>query len=73
MWIVRIVKRIAANRGYFGDFDLIFGAAKLNLKILEIPVRYADRSYGETQISRFTHGWLLARMVFFAYKKLKAL
>lgn len=70
---------IAANRGYFGDFDpfgdfdLIFGAAKLNLKILEIPVRYADRSYGETQISRFAHGWLLARMVLFAYKKLKAL
>ena len=49
------------------------GAAKLNLKILEIPVRYADRSYGETQISRFAHGWLLARMVLFAYKKLKAL
>ncbi len=72
-------EKIAANRSYFGDFDpfgdfdLIFGAAKLNLKILEIPVRYADRSYGETQISRFTHGWLLLRMVFFAYKKLKAL
>ncbi len=71
--------KIATNRSYFGDFDpfgdfdLIFGAAKLNLKILEIPVRYADRIYGETQISRFTHGWLLARMVLFAYKKLKAL
>ncbi len=72
-------EKIVANRSYFGDFDpfgdfdLIFGAAKLNLKILEIPVRYADRSYGETQISRFTHGWLLAHMVLFAYKKLKAL
>ena len=66
-------EKIAANRGYFGDFDLIFGAAKLNLKILEIPIRYADRSYGETQISLFPHGWLLARMVLFAYKKLKAL
>ncbi len=72
-------KRIATSRSYFGnfdpfgDFDLIFGAAKLNLKIIEIPVRYADRTYGETQISRFTHGWLLARMVLFAYKKLKAL
>ena len=71
-------EKIAANRSYFGDFDpfgdfdLIFGAAKLSLKILEIPVRYADRTYGETQISRFTHGWLLARMVLFAYKKLKA-
>ena len=69
---------IVANRHYFGDFDpfgdfdLIFGAAKQNLKIVEVPVRYADRSYGETQISRFTHGWLLARMVVFAWKKLKA-
>ena len=57
----------------FGDFDLIFGAAKLNLKIVEVPVRYAGRIYGETQISRFRHGWLLLRMVGFAYMKLKAL
>lgn len=74
----RDYQEIVANRHYFGDFDpfgdfdLIFGAAKLNLKIVEVPVRYADRSYGETQISRFTHGWLLARMVVFAWKKLKA-
>jgi len=71
-------ERIAANRAYFGefdpfgDFDLIFGAARLNLKILEIPIRYAARSYGETQISRFRHGWLLVRMVAFAFRKLKA-
>ena len=70
--------RIVANRGYFGefdpfgDFDLIFGAVKLNLKIVEVPIRYAGRSYGETQISRFTHGWLLVRMVLFAWRKLKA-
>ncbi len=70
--------QIAANRGYFGefdpfgDFDLIFGAAKLNLKIAEIPIRYAERAYGETQISRFQHGWLLLRMVLFAWRKLKA-
>ena len=56
----------------FGDFDLIFGAAKLNLKVLEIPIRYAGRSYGETQISRFRHGLLLLRMVIFAFTKLKA-
>jgi SAM-dependent methyltransferase len=70
--------RIEANRAYFGDFDpfgdfdLIFGAAKLNLKVAEIPVRYAGRRYGETQISRFRHGWQLIRMVAFAYRKLKA-
>ena len=40
----------------FGDFDLIFGASKLNLKSVEMPIRYAARSYGETQISRFRHG-----------------
>jgi len=71
--------RIAANREYFGDFDpfgdfdLIFGAAKLNLKIIEIPIRYTERTYGETQISRFRHGWLLFQMAVVAYMKLKAL
>lgn len=70
--------RIAEGRSYFGDFDpfgdfdLIFGATKLNLKVIEIPVRYASRTYGESQISRFRHGWLLLKMVIFAYRKLKA-
>ncbi len=71
-------EKIVANRHYFGDFDpfgdfdLIFGAAKLNLQIVEVPVRYADRTYGTTQISRFRHGVLLLRMVLFAWRKLKA-
>ena len=70
---------IAKNRAYFGnfdpfgDFDLIFGASKLNLKVIEIPIRYAGRTYGTTQISRFRHGVLLLRMVIFAFRKLKAL
>ena len=71
--------KIEAGRNYFGtfdpfgDFDLIFGASKLNLKFVEVPVRYASRRYGSTQISRFRHGLLLLRMVFFAYRKLKAI
>ncbi|MCQ2973249.1 MAG: glycosyltransferase [Bacteroidales bacterium] len=70
-------EKIAANRSYFGDFDpfgdfdLLFGAAKLNLKISEVIVRYRDREYGSTQISRFSHGWLLIRMSLFAARKLK--
>ena len=69
--------KIVANRDYFGDFDpfgdfdLIFGATKLNLKVVEVPIRYAAREYGETQISRFRHGWLLLKMVLFAYNRLK--
>jgi len=69
--------KIQANRHYFGDFDpfgdfdLLFGAAKLNLKITEIIVRYRDREYGSTQISRFKHGWLLIKMSAFAAGKLK--
>jgi len=68
---------IARNRGYFGefdpfgDFDLIFGAAKLNLKIVDVPIRYAERTYGETNIARWRHGWLLVRMVMFACMRLK--
>lgn len=61
-------ERIAAGRAHFGhldpfgDFDLLFGAAKLNLSIVEIPVRYRRRIYGETNISRFSDGLLLLRM-----------
>jgi SAM-dependent methyltransferase len=70
---------LARERGYFGnfdpfgDFDLIFGAAKQNLKIIETPIHYKARSFGETQISRFRDGWLLLKMVWFAYRKLKAI
>ena len=68
---------IKENRSYFGDFDpfgdfdLLFGAAKLNLKITEVLVRYRDREYGSTQISRFKHGWLLIKMSLFAARKIK--
>lgn len=70
-------EKIIQNRSYFGDFDpfgdfdLLFGAAKLNLKIAEIIIRYRDREYGSTQISRFRHGWLLIRMSLFAARKIK--
>ena len=68
---------IKANRAYFGDFDpfgdfdLLFGAAKQNLKMTEIIIRYKDREYGSTQISRFKHGILLFKMSFFAARKIK--
>jgi hypothetical protein len=70
-------EKIAANRAYFGDFDpfgdydLLFGAAKLNLKIVDMPIRYRERTYGTTNIQRWKHGWLLLRMVLFAARKLK--
>ena len=73
----RDYEKIAANRHYFGDFDpfgdfdLIFGASKLNLRIVEVPVRYRERTYGTTNISRFRHGWLLLRMCVVAFYKLK--
>ena len=54
----------------FGDFDLIFGSAKLNLKFTNVPLRYYARNYGTTQISRFRHGWQLLKMVIFAWRKL---
>ena len=72
-------ERIAANRSYFGnfdpfgDFDLLFGAARMNLKIVDVPIRYHERLYGETNISRFSHGWLLLGMSLFAARKLKFL
>jgi len=70
-------RELVANRAYFGDFDpfgdfdLIFGANKLNLKMLEVPIRYKNRVYGETQIQRFRHGLLLFKMCGFAMRKIK--
>jgi len=70
-------EQIAAGRSYFGDFDpfgdfdLLLGAARLNLKIVDLPVRYHARTYGDTKISRFRHGWLLLQMAVFAFRKLK--
>ena len=68
---------IANHRSYFGDFDpfgdfdLLFGAAKLNLRILDLPIRYQARTYGDTNIQRWRHGWLLLRMVLFAARRMK--
>jgi SAM-dependent methyltransferase len=68
---------IAANRAYFGDFDpfgdfdLLFGAAKQNLKIVDLPIRYRERTYGTTNIHRWRHGWLLLKMVLFAAQRIK--
>ena len=68
---------IAKNRAYFGDFDpfgdfdLLFGAAKLNLRLVDLPIRYRARTYGDTNIQRWRHGVLLLRMVAFAARRLK--
>ncbi len=68
---------VKANREFFGDFDpfgdfdLLFGAVKLNMKIIDMPVHYKDRIYGATNISRWSHGWLLLKMTWFAIRKLK--
>jgi len=70
-------ERLAANRSYFGDFDpfgdfdLLFGAAKLNLKIIDLPIRYGERTYGETNIERWKHGWMLLQMLFVGARRLK--
>jgi hypothetical protein len=70
-------QRLVANRKFFGDFDpfgdfdLIFGAARLGLKIVELPIEYKNRTYGTTNISRWTHGAILLRMLVFAALRLK--
>ena len=57
----------------FGDFFIIFGASRLNLKMMEVPIHYKARTYGETQISRFSHGFLLIKMVLIAFLKINAI
>jgi hypothetical protein len=70
---------LAANRSYFGDFDpfgdfdLIFGAARMGLKFVELPITYRERVYGETNISRWRHGAILLAMLVFAARRIKFL
>ncbi len=70
-------EKLIKNRAFFGefdpfgDFDLIFGAYKLNLKIVDLPIRYRERTYGDTNISRFSHGFILLRMAGYAARKIK--
>jgi len=55
----------------FGDFDLLFGASHLGLRIVEIPVRYKARTYGATQINRFRNGMTLFHMLGVAIQHFK--
>ncbi|MCA9618521.1 MAG: glycosyltransferase [Myxococcales bacterium] len=70
-------ERIAAERHYFGDFDpfgdfdLLFGAGRLNMRIVDMPVRYRARVYGDIKISRFRHGLMLLEMTSFGFRKLR--
>ena len=69
----RVLRRIERFGDFdpFGDFNLLFGSALLNLRIRDVPVRYKDRTYGETNISRFRHGALLFRMTWFGLWRLR--
>ncbi|MEM7681676.1 MAG: glycosyltransferase [Planctomycetota bacterium] len=70
-------RRVADGRHYFGDFDpfgdfdLLFGAAKLNLRICDLPIRYQARTYGDTNIQRWRSGVVLLRMTAYAARRLK--
>jgi glycosyltransferase involved in cell wall biosynthesis/ubiquinone/menaquinone biosynthesis C-methylase UbiE len=70
-------EHIKDNRAYFGDFDpfgdfdLLFGASRLGLRMVEVPIRYRARTYGDIKIERFKHGWLLLKMTVIAFRKLK--
>lgn len=68
---IKTNRHFFGNFDPFGDFDLLFGAAKLNRKIIDLPVHYKERTYGTTNIQRWKHGWLLLKMVKFAMKKIK--
>ena len=69
----RLLKRIDVLGDFdpFGDFNLLFGSAMLDLRVRDILVRYRDRTYGDTNISRFRHGWILLCMIWFGLRKIK--
>lgn len=55
----------------FGDFDLLFGASRMGLEIVEIPIHYQERVYGDTNIQRWKHGWILFKMLIFVSFKIR--
>lgn len=55
----------------FGDFELLFPASQLGFGIIDVPISYRARKYGETQIHRFTHGWMLLKMTIIGLVRLK--
>ena len=71
--MARPKKNREASIVHFSFFDLLFGASKQNLKIVDMPIRYRERTYGDIKIHRWRHGVLLLRMSFIAFWKLKIL
>lgn len=71
--VIKKGKQFFGEKDPFGDFDLIFGVIKLNLKVIEIPIRYRERTYGSTNIDRFRHGFMLLRMIWAAFNKFRAI
>ena len=55
----------------FGDFELIFGVVKNNLKVVEVPVTYRPREYGKTKTHPFKHGYVLLKMFWLALRQFK--
>ena len=55
----------------FGDFELLFPAAVLGLGVIDVPIQYRARTYGSTNISRFTHGLLLLKMTLLGALRIK--
>ncbi|MGB0743795.1 MAG: glycosyl transferase, partial [Opitutales bacterium] len=70
---LRLLQRIEVLGDFdpFGDFNLLFGSAMMDLRIRDVLVRYRDRQYGHTNISRFRHGFILLQMTWFGLRKVR--
>jgi hypothetical protein len=64
-------KKIRLQDASWGDFDLLFGAARLCLKMRELPVHYKVRKAGESKMKAFKHGWILLRVCFKGFAELR--
>lgn len=69
--LIEVTREALGDFDPFGDFELLFGAARHGLKIVEIPVRYRARVYGETRIRRWKHGMQCLKMAWFGMRRIK--
>lgn len=55
----------------WGDYELIFGAHKLHLEIVEVPVHYQERIHGVTKMTKvFANGWRMLLICWHAWHRL---
>jgi hypothetical protein len=67
----RLAVATSATSTLSGTYELLFPASIFALGIVDVPIRYRARTYGATNIKRFHHGWMLLKMTFSGFFRVR--